>query len=588
MKKPLSILLLAVLFAFSASAANLTVEIQDAAGDRLSSQLTLEQDGTTVADSSGFLDVEINNGENYTLIQQIDSAPDVTVYNFSITQDLDLRPTVYTDQNPEQQFLTDTGPLYYISQDFGFSKAEIEASRNQPDRIARCTSIDGNCTEWDVQNTSQYQSSYSGSTFRYNVTSFSGYTTGNTAPLPQIENLQIYNVTDAQDPRTGGNLVTEGLNSTFTVDQKGSTEYRFSFNVSNQGSEPWALTSGDVLEHRGLNQSWSINESEDIYYSTNGSTYEGGTFSGGEVEWNTGSGGEVATGSSLEAGYLVNITQDSTNTFNQIFNASTGSGTSDQDYHDLKTLIYGYLDVDLDFPANDSVLQNNRVFTLNGTATCVDGSCGHITAEPRQNSTTSQEPFTGSEFNVLAENSTCTDLLEGQSCTVEWDVNATADANTFHQLDFQASSNYGEVQDQDTRDAVVEVRDILMINLDWNVVDFGVLDPGENEQPAERNQQGYNLTVEEDSNPVDQLWVKASPLVSEQDSSYTIGPGNMTYTEQNEYSDTPNFTSNFSLMYMDLARGTTKNLHYWLNVPYGITSGGYTGTITFKANQTQQ
>ncbi|QGA80117.1 hypothetical protein [Candidatus Nanohalobium constans] len=587
MHRKILIPILLVLFAGTAAGSNLTVEVQDTDG-RLDAQLTVEQDGTEVASSSGFLEANLNDGENYTLIQQLDNGPDVTVHNFSITQDFDYRPRIYRNENPEENFLTDTDPLYYTDQSFDFSKAEFEVSRNEPDSISRCTSIqNGDCSSWEVQDTSQFETSYSGSTFSYNITQFSGYTSGVEAPLPQIENIQIYNVSGVQDQENDGTLVDEGLNKTFQINQSNPNEYRFSFNVSNQGSDSWILTTDDTLEHRTLNQSWSINESEDIFYNVNGTTYTGGTFSSGAVGWSTGNGGEVPVNDSMTAQYIVNISQDSTNTFNQVLNASTSSDTSDEDHHELKTLIYGFIDPDIDSPSNNSVVQNNRIFNLNGTINCIDGDCGDIRAEPRRNESTDQEPFTGSEFEVIDQNSTCSNLLEGQSCAVEWDVNATGDQNTFHALDFSASSSYSGVESNNTQDNIIEIRDILMIDIDWNVVDFGVLDPGEKQNPAENNSEGYNLTVEEDSNTVDNLWFKASPLVSEKDSNYTIDPVNMNLSENSDGSNPKNFTTSYSLLDSNLRPGTTKNLYYWLNVPYGIINGGYTGTMTFKANRTQ-
>lgn len=588
MRKTLYLITLVLFLASSASAANLTVEILDSDDNRIDSQLELRQDGGDIAGPSSFLDTTLTDGENYTLIQNIDSGPDVTIYNFSINQDLDLKPTIYRNQNPEKNFLTDTDPLYFVNQDFNFSKAEFTVSRDQPDSIAKCNSISSNeCSSWTVESTSQYESSYSGSTFKYNVTSFSGYTSGQEAPLPEIQNIQIFNVSEVQDQRNNGELVDEGLNKTFQIKQQNPTEYRFEFNVSNNGSDTWILTTDDELSHRILNQSWPINETDDIYYRINGSLKEGGTFNSGEVDWNTGNGGELEVNESLSAEYIVNVTQDSTNIFDQYFNASTTSSTSDQDYHQLKTKILGFLDLELDRPQNNSVVQNNRAFTLNGTVSCVDGDCGDINSVPRQNESTGQEQFTGSEFETLEGNSTCSTLFEGQNCVVNWSVNATADPNTFHELDFKASSNYSEIEENNTEENIVEVRDILMIDLDWDVVDFGVLDPGEEANPAENNSDGYNLTVEEDSNTVDNLWLKASSLVSEQNSNYTIAPGNMSWAEQNSYSASTNFTSSYSILDTELSPGTTKTLYYWLDVPYGITSGGYTGTMTFKANRTQ-
>jgi hypothetical protein len=349
------------------------------------------------------------------------------------------------------------------------------------------------------------------------------------------------------------------------------------------------LTTDDKLLHSGLNQSWDVNESDDIYYRINDSIKEGGTFNSGKVSWNTGNGGELGVGDNLSAEYIINISQGSTNTFDQYFNASTTSDTSDQDFHELRTLILGAIEPLIDKPENESIIQNNREFTLNGTVNCLEGDCGEVTAIPRQNESSGQQLISGNEFEVLDSNNNCANLLEDESCTVNWSINASVDPNTFHELDFSASSNYSEIDEEDSADSIVEVQDILMIDLDWNVTEFGVLDPGEKDNPAERNNEGYNLTVEEESNTVDNLWIKASSLISRRNDNYQIDPTFMSWSDTPLITDSRyNFSETYqSLNYSQLSPGTTKTLYYWLNVPYGITSGEYTGTMTFKANQSQ-
>ncbi len=590
MRKTIYLTIIISLFILPASAANLTVEMQDKQGDRINSDIELREDGSAVAGPSASIDTTVNDGENYTLIQETTQGPNVTMYNFSITQDLDLRPTVYENENPKENFLANTDSLYFISSDFNFSKAEFEAERNQPDSIAKCNSISNNeCTSWTVNTTSQYESSYTNSIFRYNVTTFSGYTAGEEAPLPEIQNIEIYNVSKVQDRRNNGVLIDSGLNSTFQVEQKNATEYRLEFNVTNNGSDTWVLTTDDKLLHSGLNQSWDVNESDDIYYRINDSIKEGGTFNSGKVSWNTGNGGELGVGDNLSAEYIINISQGSTNTFDQYFNASTTSDTSDQDFHELRTLILGAIEPLIDKPENESIIQNNREFTLNGTVNCLEGDCGEVTANPRQNESSGQQLISGNEFEVLDSNNNCANLLEDESCTVNWSINASVDPNTFHELDFSASSNYSEIDEEDSADSIVEVQDILMIDLDWNVTEFGVLDPGEKDNPAERNNEGYNLTVEEESNTVDNLWIKASSLISRRNDNYQIDPTFMSWSDTPSITDSRyNFSETYqSLNYSQLSPGTTKTLYYWLNVPYGITIGEYTGTMTFKANQSQ-
>ena len=584
MKKTLLCLTLICLTGLTAGV-NFTAQVWDAEENVQNADITLEQQDSLIAEGST-IDQEINAGENYNLTQEV-SGLEIKIKNFSIQEDFDFRPRILDIQTPEgDDFLTDLDQFYFVNQSLNFNSASINTGKtNEPDRIAKCTSFQNlECQNWEINSTSDYNDN-SGSlgteTYTYTVNDFSAYSSGNNASLPEIQNIEVFNATSQTDQRNDGKLIDEGLNKTFQIGQKNSGIYRFEFNISNSGSESWELTADDALQHSGLNQSWTVS---DIYYRLNGVKENNDPSNDGSINWDTGNGGTVNPGESLSAEYIVNITQDSTNEFAQTFEANSTDGTSDRDKHVLKTLIYGNLEASIDRPENNSVLQNNREFKLNGTISCVDGDCGDIGSEPRRNTSTGQQAFDNQYFEVLNSNSTCS-LLEDEQCTVEWDVNATGEKNTVHELDFKASSGYTKVDSTSTEENLVEIRDIIMMDLDWDVVDFGVLDPGEKENPAENNSDGYNLTIEEDSNTVDNLWVKASNLTSEQDSSYQIPYFNMSYDEQNQYPGTA-FTQNYSLVDSDLAPGTVKTFYYWLDVPYGIIRGGYSGTITFKSNQT--
>ena len=584
MKKTLLCLTLICLTGLTAGV-NFTAQVWDAEENVQNADITLEQQDSLIAEGST-IDQEINAGENYNLTQEV-SGLEIKIKNFSIQEDFDFRPRILDIQTPEaDDFLTDLDQFYFVNQSLNFNSASINTGKtNEPDRIAKCTSFQNlECQNWEINSTSDYNDN-SGSlgteTYTYTVNDFSAYSSGNNASLPEIQNIEVFNATSQTDQRNDGELIDEGLNKTFQIGQKNSGIYRFEFNISNSGSESWELTADDALQHSGLNQSWTVS---DIYYRLNGVKENNDPSNDGSINWDTGNGGTVNPGESLSAEYIVNITQDSTNEFAQTFEANSTDGTSDRDKHVLKTLIYGNLEASIDRPENNSVLQNNREFKLNGTISCVDGDCGDIGSEPRRNTSTGQQAFDNQYFEVLNSNSTCS-LLEDEQCTVEWDVNATGEKNTVHELDFKASSGYTKVDSTNTGENQVEIRDIIMMDLDWDVVDFGVLDPGEKENPAENNSDGYNLTIEEDSNTVDNLWVKASNLTSEQDSSYQIPYFNMSYDEQNQYPGTA-FTQNYSLVDSDLAPGTVKTFYYWLDVPYGIIRGGYSGTITFKSNQT--
>ncbi|MFO7794093.1 MAG: hypothetical protein R6V35_03915 [Candidatus Nanohaloarchaea archaeon] len=572
-----------------ASAANLTVEVWDEDENVQDANLLLEQDGATIDDGT-VIDTEVNDGEDYNFTQEVNGL-EITIYNFSISQDMDFRPRILDLDVPQgSDYLTELDPFYFVNQSFDFSHAEINSGKTEtPDRIAKCTEFsDLRCESWEVNSTSDYEdnSPLDSETYSYEVNNFSAYSTGNNASLPVINNLEIFNVTDLADQRTSGEKISEGLNKTFLIDHKRWNQYRFEFNLSNNGSEDWDLSSGDLLEHRGLNSSWSVNNS-DIYYTID-QTFDGGSFDSGVVEWNTGNGGTLGTNEGMSAEYIVNVSQNSTSTYDQEFEANSSEGGSEIDFHELEILIYGFLDPVIERPEDGSIVQNNRNFKLNGTVKCRDGDCGEIDLTPRRNSSNGQIAIDGSVFDIQdSSRSNCQSLLEDEVCEVEWSVNATGDPDISHKIDFLADSNYQEVGSDSTELSEVTIRDILLVDLDWNTVDFGILDPGEREKPARNNSGGYNLTVEEESNKIDNLWLKGSELVNEENSNYTIGIGNMSYAQKNEVDQSSNITSNYSLINTDLSPGLTKTFYYWIDVPLGILRGAYSGSITFKANQTE-
>ena len=59
--------------------------------------------------------------------------------------------------------------------------------------------------------------------------------------------------------------------------------------------------------------------------------------------------------------------------------------------------------------------------------------------------------------------------------------------------------------------------------------------------------------------------------------------------EAPDESNAHELTGNFERMNKDMQvfrSGTTFSTYYWIDVPFGIYAGGYTGTITFMANAT--
>jgi hypothetical protein len=413
----------------------------------------------------------------------------------------------------------------------------------------------------------------------------------NTGSLPEIQNISVYNVTEMTENERdkGGELVASGLNQTFWINQtRDRIDYRLTFEIENNGPEYWNLSSEDELFHEGLDTGWNINRT---WYNISGTQYEGGGFSGGRVDWDTGIGGNLSPGGSMYANYIVEVDLTESQQYNQRFlvnDTSNESGSEDNHALDLDRL--GEISLTLEEPPADTVLTQNKTFEINTTVNCINGECGNVTATSRYNQSNLADTLipegSGSPFYTTGDNSKeCVNLVSGESCTVLWDVNATGESGSHHLLDSNASSSYSEISGENTGDAEVQINQVAAINLTWSTVDFGTLDPGEKNKSAAGNQNlEYNISIPENSNSVD-IWVKGQDLQS-QDSDYTIPIVNMSYSLQNDTADESSIPYAYELVKETVSSGSILNSFYWLDVPTGIYKGTYSGSITFKANLT--
>jgi hypothetical protein len=571
MEKLLPVLII-LLMVSTVSAVNFTTEVLDSDSNTVSSELTLENSSGLVKTTSNSLQAEIAAGSNYNLTQNISENIEVKIVNFSTTSDIDFRPRYLNLDIPEQnQFLTGLNPFYYVNQSISFDYASIDTGESSnPDRVAECLQLNNfECQGWDVKSIDQYQDN-SGSateTYTYRVNSFSGYSTGDNSSLSKIKEISLYN---------DSGLIETGENTTFNIKQSNSETYRFEFNITNNGSEAWNLDSEDLISHSGLNSSWNV---RNISYKLDG-VKEGGDFTNGKILWDTSNGGSLAKGGSMKASYNFTADQPDSESYDLNFTVENNFSEGETDLHDLKLKKLGDIQAELNSPENDTVLQRYDDFYLNGTVECLNGVCGEITADPLSNGSGLNQGF-----DLLETVEQCGTLSRDELCEVSWRLNATGDDESNYNLSFEASSNYSEVKNNESNVSEVEIQEILIVDTDFDTVDFGTLAPGEDNRSASRNIQGYNLTVNESSNWVDNLWLKGSDLVHSTDSNYTIGISNMSYIEVSNGSQI-RLNDSYSLVDTSLAPGTVKTYNYFLDTPEGILRGDYSGSITFKVNQT--
>ena len=416
-----------------------------------------------------------------------------------------------------------------------------------------------------------------------------GSTTGT---LPNVTQLEIYDVTDLSntDKETEGTLEDSGLNKTFKITQSTQSQYRFSFKIVNDGDSDWDLATEDELFHDGLNDTWSVDK---IWYNIS-QDYDGGSFSNNKVSWDIDPGSTLNSGETMYAKYLVTVDGNQTLEYDQRFEVNdTSADAGSFDEHELKTLKYGYIEVDILEPPNDTVLEQNNTFKLNGTAKCVEGRCGQVSLTSRYNTSSSADtaiPQTGEPFNTNKSNpSVCASNLESnQRCSVEWFVNASGDIDTFHYLDVLAESNVSEVQENNSVDHLVQINNLLIFDLTWNNLDFGNLDPGaENRSAIGNSDRSYNVSVSEDSEPVDEMWIRSTDLNSSDfPGEYAIFAENMSFSLQNNIGTETKLSNTYKLLKSSISPGTVFSTYYWIDVPFGIYNGEYSGTMYFKANST--
>lgn len=413
-------------------------------------------------------------------------------------------------------------------------------------------------------------------------------------PTLSFEELQVYDVTGLSDSEkeTGGELLDQGSNKTFLINQSEDwREYRFTFRIGNSGGD-WDINESDEMYYEVLDSDWEVNK---IWYNASGRTSEGGNFSDRRVNWNLTNGGTLTSDDEMFSKFLVNISLDSSVQLDNIFQVDVNSSSGTSDEHILNLTKLGYLDIGINDPPNDTTLTQNKTFPINTTVNCLDGECGEVDVSARYNQSSAADTLipegSGTPFHTNSSNyGNCgNDLKKGDQCTVSWDVNSTGDLESYHLLDANASSSFSEIPENDTEDRLVQINMAVLINLSWGQTDFGVLDPGaENKSASENDNLGYNITVPEESNAVDNLWLRATDLESRlRPENYSIGAENISYSLQNDTSTSSMFSNSYQVLESSISPGTVLNTFYWIDIPFGIYKGEYNGTMHFKANSTR-
>ncbi|MEA1925149.1 MAG: NEW3 domain-containing protein [Candidatus Altiarchaeota archaeon] len=498
-----------------------------------------------------------------------------------------------------------------------YSHAEITLPKNQNNitAIVHCTSWDFalvDCSSWEVANTTEYNMQENSTHFWFNVSSFDSFGGGKSKPIPNITQIRIYEVTGEADTHNGGELIDSGLNTTFEFFKRDPELYRIEIDIRNDGESHWWIAAADIVYHEGLNSSWYVDSANDIWYYTEGLNYTTGDWSGGRITWNTSQGGRIRKEQSATFYYVVNITSSGNEKYSVYFYAndtSVASGSYDNSVYNLTRV--GYLEIQLVtppvIPGQGNASQNggykvgqNKTFIVNATVYCRDGLCGYVNGTLRYNKSSADpdtqiNTSTDTPFYILTadnpQNCSTNPLVKDEFCNLTWTVNSTGALNSIWALDVLFNSTHA--QGNDTGNIFIEITKVLIMSLSWSSIDFGFCDPGTSGNNASLNNvDGYNITVDNNSNRIDEILVKGTDLSADSVGGlkgivYDIGVRNLSWNDelsQYNHANTTQMNLTYVLMREKINPGTTFHNYYWLDVPSGKYSQHYSGTLYVLAN----
>ena len=248
----------------------------------------------------------------------------------------------------------------------------------------------------------------------------------------------------------------------------------------------------------------------------------------------------------------------------------------------------------------------NRTFVINATVTCRQGYCGHVNGTVRYNKT-SAEPDTnivttytpGEAFfiqeGINTKNCAGNPLEEDEWCNITWVINVSADINTLWKIDVLFDSSINRTNATDS--TMIQVGKILLMDLSFDVIDFGIINPDGEEflYPAiNSSNMTYNVTVDRNSNDIDELWIMGTHLTNGTvDYNRLINVSNIrwarSYLGDNPVGDPNLFTLSLSFDKVNkngipIYSGTNETMYFWIDAPGGILPLTYTGVLTIMGN----
>ena len=248
----------------------------------------------------------------------------------------------------------------------------------------------------------------------------------------------------------------------------------------------------------------------------------------------------------------------------------------------------------------------NRTFVINATVICRQGYCGNLNGTVRYNKTAS-EPGTNIPDTYISgeaffiQNGVNTKSCSGNPreqdewCNITWTINTSAGLNTIWKIDVIFNSSTARSNETDYTS--IQVGKILLMDLSYNVIDFGILNPdGEYYlYPAiNSSNMTYNVSVDSNSNDIEELWIKGTHLTNGTiDYNRYINVTNVKWA-RSYLGDHPSINPNMynlSLSFdqvnkdaVPIRSGLDETMYFWIDAPGGILPLKYTGVLTIMGN----
>ena len=251
---------------------------------------------------------------------------------------------------------------------------------------------------------------------------------------------------------------------------------------------------------------------------------------------------------------------------------------------------FGYLEVRLVSPSvsTKNYIIQKQTFWLNASVICRNGDCGIVNGTALYNLTSiypdtpintsyGDKPFFINESQPSSTKS-CGELLENQICYLSWLVNASGDVSTEWKVGVEFSSNFSFIARNATENATIYISPCpIDFELTWNSIDFGILNPSTQANPAPGNSELlYNITVKPGSCNLD-FYIRGEDLYNPNTGSYLKISNVSVSNSTNSYYSSLRILNSYQLLFFNLTQGNYTT-YYWIDVP-PIYAGAYTSKI---------